>query len=69
MEAWAIDSRLMKMQLITKLWEEREIISVSLCFSQKCSAAMSLVIVKLKVNFLHEQRRCCYLACEKSCSF
>ncbi len=42
---------------------------MSLCVSQNCSAAMSLVIVKLKVNFLHEQRRYCYLACEKSSSF
>ncbi len=34
---------------------EREInvTSVSLCVSQKCSVALSLVIVKLKVNFLH----------------
>ncbi len=30
---------------------------------------MSLVMSKQCLHFLHEQRRCCYLACEKSCSF
>ncbi len=42
-------------QLITVMRErEREnVTSVSPCVSQKCLAAISLVIVKLKVLFLH----------------
>ncbi len=63
MNAWAVDSRLMQLiQLITKLWEERERDYLCESVRLKVFAAMSLVIV----NFLHEQRRCCYLACEKS---
>ncbi len=67
-EAWAFDRGLMqlKIKVIREREIEREHVNY-LCESLKSVRQLSLTlrIVKLEVNFLHEQGRC-YLACEKS---